>query len=159
MPVIPLVPSDSPTLISSLLRLSAHHLALAASASQPLKSGTLSLHLSVLWRRSHMAGIYSDCGTRDIIGRLYFHTLVYFIGWFVSNISHRVCGLIVIKLFGKTTSTDRHTRLVSGVTWRPLEWRKLLFHWRIFGACLSLKSSEKIFSGTMTHKKSWLVRK
>ena len=27
MPVIPLVPSDSPTLISSLLRLSAHHLA------------------------------------------------------------------------------------------------------------------------------------
>jgi len=41
MPVIPLVPSDSPTLISSLLRLSAHHLALAASASQPLKSGTL----------------------------------------------------------------------------------------------------------------------
>ena len=47
MPVIPLVPSDSPTLISSLLRLSAHHLALAASASQPLKSGTLSLYLSV----------------------------------------------------------------------------------------------------------------
>jgi len=47
MPVIPLVPSDSPTLISSLLRLSAHHLALAASASRPLKSGTLSLYLSV----------------------------------------------------------------------------------------------------------------
>jgi len=47
MPVIPLVPSDSPTLISSLLRLSAHHLALAASASQPLKSGTLPLYLSV----------------------------------------------------------------------------------------------------------------
>ena len=47
MPVIPLVPSDSPTLISSLLRLSAHHLALAALVSQPLKSGTLSLHLSV----------------------------------------------------------------------------------------------------------------
>ena len=47
MPVIPLVPSDSPTLISSLLRLSAHHLALAALASQPLKSGTLSLYLSV----------------------------------------------------------------------------------------------------------------
>jgi len=44
---IPLVPADSPTLISSQLRLSAHHLALAASASQPLKSGTLSLHLSV----------------------------------------------------------------------------------------------------------------
>ena len=42
-----LVPSDSPTLISSLLRLSAHHLALAALASQPLKSGTLSLYLSV----------------------------------------------------------------------------------------------------------------
>ena len=41
MPVIPLVPSDSQTLISSLLRLSAHHLALAASALQPLKSGTL----------------------------------------------------------------------------------------------------------------------
>ena len=47
LPVIPLVPSDSPTLISSLLRLSAHHLALAASALQPLKSGTLSLYLSV----------------------------------------------------------------------------------------------------------------
>ena len=47
MPVIPLVPSDSLTLISSLLRLSAHHLALAASALQPLKSGTLSLHLYV----------------------------------------------------------------------------------------------------------------
>ena len=41
MPVIPLVPSDSPTLISSLLRLSAHHVALAALTSQPLKSGTL----------------------------------------------------------------------------------------------------------------------
>ena len=47
MCVIPLAPSDSPTLISSLLRLSAHHLALAALASQPLKPGTLSLHLSV----------------------------------------------------------------------------------------------------------------
>jgi len=47
MPVIPLVPLDLPTLISSLLRLSAHHLALAASASQPLKSGTLSLYLSI----------------------------------------------------------------------------------------------------------------
>jgi len=47
MPVIPLVPSDSSTLISSLLRLSAHHLALEASALQPLKSGTLSLHLSI----------------------------------------------------------------------------------------------------------------
>ena len=47
MPVIPLVPSDPPTLISSLLRLSAHHLALAASASQPLKSRTLSLPLSL----------------------------------------------------------------------------------------------------------------
>ena len=47
MPVIPLVPSDSPTLISSLLRLSANHLALAALASQPLKSGTLSLYISV----------------------------------------------------------------------------------------------------------------
>ena len=35
MPVIPLVPSDSPTLISSLLRLSAHHLALAASVAAP----------------------------------------------------------------------------------------------------------------------------
>ena len=46
-PVIPLVPSDSPALISSLLCLSAYHLALAASASQPLKSGTLSLYLSV----------------------------------------------------------------------------------------------------------------
>jgi len=42
MPVIPLVPSDSPTLISSLI-----HLALAALASQPLKSGTLPLYLSV----------------------------------------------------------------------------------------------------------------
>ena len=47
MPVIPLVPSDSPTLISSLLRLSAYHLALAALASQPPKSGTLSFYLSV----------------------------------------------------------------------------------------------------------------
>jgi len=47
MPVISLVLSDSPTLISSLLRLSAHHLALAALASQPLKSGTLSLCLSI----------------------------------------------------------------------------------------------------------------
>ena len=47
MPVIPLVPSGSPTLISSLLRLSAHYLALTALASQPLKSGTLSLYLSV----------------------------------------------------------------------------------------------------------------
>jgi len=44
---LPLVPSDSPTPISFLLRLSAHHLALTASASQPLKSGTLSLYLSV----------------------------------------------------------------------------------------------------------------
>ena len=33
--------------LSSLLRLSAHHLALAALASQPLKSGTFSLSLSV----------------------------------------------------------------------------------------------------------------
>ena len=47
MPVIPLIPSDSPTLISSLLHLSAQHLALAALASQPLKSGTLFLYLSV----------------------------------------------------------------------------------------------------------------
>ena len=47
MSVIPLVPSDSTTLISSLLRLSAHHLALEALASQPLKSGTVSLYLSV----------------------------------------------------------------------------------------------------------------
>jgi len=47
MPVIPLIPLDSPTLISSLLRLSARHLALAALVSQPLKSGTLSLYLSV----------------------------------------------------------------------------------------------------------------
>jgi len=46
MSVIPLVPADYPKLIS-LLRLSAHHLALAASAQQPLKSGTLSFHLSV----------------------------------------------------------------------------------------------------------------
>ena len=37
--------SASPTLISSLFRLSAHHLALAASALQPLKSGTISLYL------------------------------------------------------------------------------------------------------------------
>ena len=44
MPVIPLVPSDSPTIISPL---STHHLALTVSASQPLKSGTQSLHLSV----------------------------------------------------------------------------------------------------------------
>ena len=35
------------TLISSLLRLSAHHLARTALALQPLKSGTLSTHLSV----------------------------------------------------------------------------------------------------------------
>jgi len=47
MTVIPLVPSYSPTLISSLLRLSAHHLALAVAALQSLKSETLSLHLSV----------------------------------------------------------------------------------------------------------------
>jgi len=47
MPVIPRVPSDSPRLMSSLLRLSAHHLALADSALQPLKSGTLSLSLSL----------------------------------------------------------------------------------------------------------------
>ena len=47
MPVIPLVFADSPTLISSLLRLPAHHLALAVSPLQPLKSGTLSLYLSV----------------------------------------------------------------------------------------------------------------
>ena len=40
-----LVPSDSPTLTSSLLRLSAHYLALATLASQPLKSGTLPLSL------------------------------------------------------------------------------------------------------------------
>jgi len=109
-----------------------------------------------------MAGIYSDCGTRDIIERLCFHTLVYFIGWFVSNISHRVCGLIVIKLFGKTTSTDRHTRLVSGgnlASARMAETIISLAYFRGHGACLSLKSSEKIFSGTMTHKKSWLVRK
>jgi len=45
--VIPLLPSDSLTPISFLLRLSAHHLALAVSASQPLTSGTLSLYLSV----------------------------------------------------------------------------------------------------------------
>ena len=42
------VPSDSPTLIISLLCLSAHHLALALLALQPLKFGTLYLHLSVL---------------------------------------------------------------------------------------------------------------
>jgi len=42
-----LVTTSLLTLISSLLRLSAHHLALAASASQPLKSRTLSLYLSV----------------------------------------------------------------------------------------------------------------
>ena len=47
MPVIPLVPSDSPTLISSLFRMSAHHLALAVSALQLLKSGTLSLYFSL----------------------------------------------------------------------------------------------------------------
>ena len=47
MPVIPIVPSDSPALISSLLRLTAHHLALAVFALQPLKSGTPSLYLSV----------------------------------------------------------------------------------------------------------------
>jgi len=40
--------ADSQThTFSSLLRLSAHHLALTASASQPLKSGTLSLYLPV----------------------------------------------------------------------------------------------------------------
>jgi len=53
MPVIPLVPSDSPTLISFLLRLSAHHLALAAaSVSQLLKLelflSYLSVHVPVL---------------------------------------------------------------------------------------------------------------
>ena len=47
MPVIPLVPSESPTLIFSLLCLSAHHLALTASALQPVKSGSLSLYQSI----------------------------------------------------------------------------------------------------------------
>ena len=47
MPGITLVPSYSPTLISSLLRQSAHHLALVVAALQSLKSGTLSLHLPV----------------------------------------------------------------------------------------------------------------
>ena len=47
MPVFPLVPSDSPTLICSLLCLSIYHLVLTASALQPLKSGTLSFYLSV----------------------------------------------------------------------------------------------------------------
>ena len=49
MPAILLVPSDSPTPIffPLRLRLSAHHLALAVLALQPLKSGTVSLHLSV----------------------------------------------------------------------------------------------------------------
>ena len=37
----------TPTLIFSLLRLSADSLALAVSASQPLKSGTLSFYLSI----------------------------------------------------------------------------------------------------------------
>ena len=46
MPAIPCIPPDSPTLISSLLCLFAHHLALAASSLQPLKSGILSLYLS-----------------------------------------------------------------------------------------------------------------
>ena len=47
MPVIPLVPSDSTTLIFPLFCLSAPHLALADTALQPLKSGTLSLYLTV----------------------------------------------------------------------------------------------------------------
>jgi len=47
MPVVPLVPSDCSTLISCLVHLYAHHLELAASALQPLKSGTLFLYLSV----------------------------------------------------------------------------------------------------------------
>ena len=45
--VIPLVSSDSETLICSVLRLSTHYLALAAAALQPLKSVTLSLYLSI----------------------------------------------------------------------------------------------------------------
>ena len=44
-PVIPLVPSDSATLITSLLRLFEHHLALTVSALQPPQFGTLSLSL------------------------------------------------------------------------------------------------------------------
>jgi len=48
MHVILLVSSDSPTLIFFLLRLSAHHLALAVLALQPPKFETLSLHLSIL---------------------------------------------------------------------------------------------------------------
>ena len=47
MPVVPLVPSDCSTLISCLVHLYTHHLELAASALQPLKSGTLFLYLSV----------------------------------------------------------------------------------------------------------------
>ena len=47
MPVIPFIPSDSLTQIFSVLRLSATHLALAVSALQRLKSGTLSLHLPI----------------------------------------------------------------------------------------------------------------
>jgi len=50
MPVIPFHSfhkKDSSALISSLLRLFAHHLALAVSALHPLKSGTLSLYVSV----------------------------------------------------------------------------------------------------------------
>ena len=48
MPVILLVPSDSPTLIFYVLRFSAHYFPLAVLALQPLKFGTLSLHLSIL---------------------------------------------------------------------------------------------------------------
>jgi len=44
MSVIPLVSSDSPTLISFL---PAHHLALAAPASQPIKSDTFRRHLKI----------------------------------------------------------------------------------------------------------------
>ena len=44
---MPLVLSDSTTLISSLLRLSAHRLALSVSALQPLKFGTFSGYFSV----------------------------------------------------------------------------------------------------------------
>ena len=43
IPDIPLVPSDSPTLISSLLRLFAHHLALAVAAPKIWNSFPLSL--------------------------------------------------------------------------------------------------------------------
>ena len=58
--VIPLVSSDSETLISSVLHLSTHYLALAAAALQPLKSVTLSLCLSIPYQSRYLLSSSQD---------------------------------------------------------------------------------------------------